>query len=183
MLSPLSTINLSCRARPLCRHDPVEVREARGVSSCSVMFMNPGPPVLMMNPASSRLTGLRFQDPPPGSSSWGPSRPASPSSGASTSRTPGTGSGRWWRPSSGSRADLPYGERVSLLSSQRIALWDVVASCRREGSGDAAIRDPVVNDIPGFLRTHPSIRLVALNGSTAGRLFHTRISAPGSGQN
>ncbi|MDD1663914.1 MAG: DNA-deoxyinosine glycosylase [Methanomicrobiales archaeon] len=75
----------------------------------------------------------------------------------------------------GIRADLPYGERARLLSSKRIALWDVVASCRREGSGDAAIRDPVANDLLGFLLTHQSIRLVALNGSTAGRLFHSEF--------
>jgi TDG/mug DNA glycosylase family protein len=75
----------------------------------------------------------------------------------------------------GIRADLPYAERVRLISSRGIALWDVVASCRREGSGDAAIRDPVINDIPGFLRTHPSVGLIALNGSTAGHLFHRNL--------
>jgi TDG/mug DNA glycosylase family protein len=73
--------------------------------------------------------------------------------------------------------DLPYQERARLLSSRGIALWDVVASCEREGSGDAAIREPVVNDIPEFLRVHPSIRVVVLNGRTAGRLFHRHIRA------
>jgi hypoxanthine-DNA glycosylase len=69
-------------------------------------------------------------------------------------------------------ADLPYRERAGLLSSRGVALWDVVGSCSREGSGDSAIRDPVVNDIPGFIRAYPSLSLVILNGGTAGRLFH-----------
>jgi TDG/mug DNA glycosylase family protein len=68
-------------------------------------------------------------------------------------------------------SDLPYRERAVLLSSRGIALWDVIGSCSREGSGDSAIRDPVVNDIPGFIRAHPSLSLVVLNGGTAGRLF------------
>lgn len=75
----------------------------------------------------------------------------------------------------GIRADLPYGERVRLLSHRGIALWDVVASCERDGSGDASIYNPVMNDIPGFVRVHPSIRLVALNGGMAGRLFRRTI--------
>jgi len=72
----------------------------------------------------------------------------------------------------GIRADLPYGERVLLLSSRGIVLWDVVASCSREGSGDAAIRGPVMNDIAGFLLAYPSVGLITLNGSAAGHLFH-----------
>jgi hypoxanthine-DNA glycosylase len=72
----------------------------------------------------------------------------------------------------GIRADLPYKEKVRLLSSHGIALWDVVASCEREGSGDATIRKPVINNIPDFLQAHLSVQLVVLNGSTAGGLFH-----------
>jgi TDG/mug DNA glycosylase family protein len=72
----------------------------------------------------------------------------------------------------GIRASLPYGERVCLFGERGIALWDVVASCRRAGSDDAAIREPAVNDIPGFLRARTSIDLIALNGGAAGRLFH-----------
>lgn len=69
-------------------------------------------------------------------------------------------------------ADLPYEERVRRLSSHGIALWDVVASCEREGSGDAAIREAVINDIPAFFRSRPCVGLMALNGGTAGGLFH-----------
>lgn len=68
---------------------------------------------------------------------------------------------------------LPYREHLSRLDHRGVALWDVIGACTREGSGDGAIRDPVPNDIPGFLTTHPTIRLVVLNGSTAGRLFRS----------
>jgi double-stranded uracil-DNA glycosylase len=69
-------------------------------------------------------------------------------------------------------AALTYPERTLRLAQERIALWDVVRGCTREGSADSRIRNPVPNDIAGFVRAHPSVRLVALNGSTAGRLYH-----------
>ena len=68
---------------------------------------------------------------------------------------------------------LPYRERLRLLGDRGVALWDVIASCAREGSADGAIRDPVPNNIPGFLHAHPTLRLVALNGRAAGRHFRS----------
>lgn len=69
-------------------------------------------------------------------------------------------------------AALSYPERTLRLTQERIALWDVVRGCTREGSADSRIRNPVPNDIAGFVRAHPSVRLIALNGSTASRLYH-----------
>jgi double-stranded uracil-DNA glycosylase len=66
---------------------------------------------------------------------------------------------------------LPYPVRTSLLTDHRIALWDALANCTRCGSADIAIRDPVQNDIRGFLAAHPTIRCIALNGKTAGRYY------------
>jgi TDG/mug DNA glycosylase family protein len=71
---------------------------------------------------------------------------------------------------------LPYLDRIQSLEMCGIVLWDVIATCIREGSGDGAIREPEPNDIPGFLRAHQSIPLVVLNGSTAGRLFRSAWS-------
>jgi TDG/mug DNA glycosylase family protein len=67
---------------------------------------------------------------------------------------------------------LPYRVRTSRLMDQRIALWDVICTCSREGSADARIRSPVFNDLAGFLAAFPSLRLVALNGNSAGRYYH-----------
>jgi len=66
---------------------------------------------------------------------------------------------------------LPYTARCSRLAEHRVALWDVLATCSRDGSADTAIRDPVPNDIGGFLAAHPTIWSIALNGNTAGRYY------------
>jgi TDG/mug DNA glycosylase family protein len=76
-------------------------------------------------------------------------------------------------------ASLPYPERCRRLGEEGVALWDVVAACERPGSADSRIRNPVPNDIAGFVRAHPSVRLIALNGSTAGRLYHRLCGVPG----
>lgn len=64
-----------------------------------------------------------------------------------------------------------YAGRTELIRSHHLALWDVVGSCRRPGSLDSDIRDPLPNDIPGFLAAHPGIWGVALNGGKAFELY------------
>lgn len=73
---------------------------------------------------------------------------------------------------------LPYPERCQRLTQEGVALWDVVRGCSREGSTDSRIRNPLPNDIAGFIRAHPSVRLVALNGSTASRFYHRFAEVP-----
>ena len=68
--------------------------------------------------------------------------------------------------------DIP-GKRLWLLS-HGIALWDVLASCRIRGSGDAGIREARANDIPGLLRT-AAIKQVYCNGQTAGGYYRRFI--------
>ena len=68
-------------------------------------------------------------------------------------------------------SSLPYRERISFLAEKRIALWDVICSCSRTGSADSAIKRPVSNDIEGFIRSHPTVQHIVLNGTTAGRYF------------
>jgi TDG/mug DNA glycosylase family protein len=74
---------------------------------------------------------------------------------------------------------LPYGVRTSRLVDHRIALWDVIWTCSREGSADARIQGPVFNDLAGFLVSFPTLHLVALNGSSAGRYYH-QLNIPAS---
>jgi TDG/mug DNA glycosylase family protein len=66
---------------------------------------------------------------------------------------------------------LPYSTRTVELAGKGVALWDVISGCNRKGSADTRIRDPVFNDIAGFLASNPSLQLIALNGSTAGRYY------------
>ncbi|HWK37154.1 DNA-deoxyinosine glycosylase [Sphingomonas sp.] len=64
---------------------------------------------------------------------------------------------------------LDYPARLAALLAAGIGLWDVVASARRHGSTDAAIRDPAANDLAALARRLPRLRTVAFNGGTAHR--------------
>ena len=69
----------------------------------------------------------------------------------------------------------PYEERVATLTDHGIALWDVACSCRRDGSSDSTITEPVVNDLKGLLSRCPTIRHVALNGTKAEQLLRKEL--------
>ena len=72
------------------------------------------------------------------------------------------------------------GEKRNLLLSRRIALWDVIASCRISGSADASIEEVVPNDLSEILSRAP-VRKILLNGKTAERLFrkfHPTVKIP-----
>ena len=68
---------------------------------------------------------------------------------------------------------LPYTERARSVQARGLAIWDVVARCRRPTSLDADIdrASVVVNDFAGFLGRHPGIRQIAFNGAGAEALF------------
>lgn len=71
----------------------------------------------------------------------------------------------------------PYARRVRALKAARIAVWDVLQSCAREGSLDASIeRDTeVVNDFAAFFRAHGKISRVYFNGAKADATFRRRV--------
>lgn len=73
-----------------------------------------------------------------------------------------------------------YARRRRALMRSGIALWDVVGSCRRKGSLDAAIdeRSIRVNDFAGFLARHPRITRVCFNGRKAADAWRRHV-APG----
>jgi hypoxanthine-DNA glycosylase len=62
---------------------------------------------------------------------------------------------------------LDYHARLTALLDARIGLWDVVATARRTGSTDAAIRDHQARDLTAFIRDLPSLRAIGFNGGTA----------------
>jgi hypoxanthine-DNA glycosylase len=80
----------------------------------------------------------------------------------------------------GAGPDLPYAERIARLHAAGVGIWDVLRHCERPGSLDSSIlvESEVANDIPGLLKTHPTIRAIALNGGKAEQVFLRRI-APG----
>jgi double-stranded uracil-DNA glycosylase len=66
---------------------------------------------------------------------------------------------------------LPYQERLALLHSIDVALWDSLRLCVRPGSLDASITDEFANDFQGFFDKHPNITHVFFNGGKAERAF------------
>lgn len=92
---------------------------------------------------------------------------------------------RFWR-FLGAAAGLPlaaagWAARLRLLEQGGIALWDVLAAADRPGSLDAAIRNPVANDIAGYAQTLPNLRAIACNGATSFRLsapWRARVAVP-----
>ncbi len=68
-----------------------------------------------------------------------------------------------------------YEARKAMLLRHGVALWDVVAACRREGSSDAAIRAVTVNDFPAFYLAHQQVRHVYFNGGKAFELYKKHI--------
>jgi hypoxanthine-DNA glycosylase len=90
------------------------------------------------------------------------------------------GNSFWWIMGQliGATPDLPYPARLETLQRHRIALWDVCKQATRPGSLDASIvpHSVVVNDIGGFLHSHPAIELICLNGTAAFTMFGKRIA-------
>lgn len=70
-----------------------------------------------------------------------------------------------------------YTARKAFLLRHRIALWDVLEFCEREGSLDSNIRNPVSNDFTGLFVKYPAIRKVCFNGQTAQKLFKRLVLA------
>ncbi len=62
-----------------------------------------------------------------------------------------------------------YAKRCRWLQDHGVGLWDVYASCERQGSLDADIRNATVNDFSAFRAVCPQLALVAHNGATSFR--------------
>lgn len=70
-----------------------------------------------------------------------------------------------------------YETRVAALKQSNIALWDVLESCFRPGSMDAAIdlNSAKTNDIAALLQRQPDLQTICFNGSIAEKIFMKRI--------
>jgi hypoxanthine-DNA glycosylase len=58
---------------------------------------------------------------------------------------------------------LSVNEKIKLLLSNKIALWDVLSSCEISGSDDSSIRNPIFNDIAALINNRP-IEKILCNG-------------------
>ena len=65
-------------------------------------------------------------------------------------------------------------EKKAMLLKHRIAVWDVIASCRITGSSDSSIKDVVPNDFEKILST-AKIERICANGATAWKLYEKYV--------
>ena len=80
---------------------------------------------------------------------------------------------RFWRVVSavfGEETPVTIEEKKAFLLKNRIALWDVIASCEIIGSSDASITNVQANDIRPILEKAP-IEAVFVNGKTAEKMY------------
>ena len=59
--------------------------------------------------------------------------------------------------------DAPYAVRVAEVQAHGLAIWDLYAQVRRQGSGDECIHDVELNNLASLLNTHGSFPIL-LNG-------------------
>lgn len=73
--------------------------------------------------------------------------------------------------------DASYEEKIQALKSSRIALWDVLKSCRRTGSLDSMIKTDtqIINDFQSFFGIHKKITHVFFNGGKAETCFMRHV--------
>ena len=64
---------------------------------------------------------------------------------------------------------LDYAGRCQQALAHGLGIWDVYASCEREGSLDSAIRNAELNDFPALLRRCPRLTGIAHNGGESFR--------------
>ncbi len=64
---------------------------------------------------------------------------------------------------------LDYPARLAVLADRGLGLWDVYASCLREGSLDSAIEQALPNDLAGLAARLPQLQAVAHHGGESAR--------------
>ena len=70
-------------------------------------------------------------------------------------------------------ADVPQTveQKKALLHTHHIAIWDVAASCRIEGSADSTMKDVIANDLRPIL-SQCHIQKICVNGKTAEKYYN-----------
>ena len=81
---------------------------------------------------------------------------------------------RFWKVMSavfGSKIPISIEEKRKFLLENRVAVWDVIASCEITGSSDSSIKNVVANDISKILE-EADIKQIYVNGKTAEKYFN-----------
>ncbi len=72
-------------------------------------------------------------------------------------------------------ARASYVQRLAAARAHGLGIWDVYASCRREGSLDSAIEQAELNDLASLASRAPALRAIAHNGGESARAM--RVTA------
>ena len=77
----------------------------------------------------------------------------------------------------GAGPDFPYDVRKHILCERRVAVWDVLRECHREGSLDSAIRrdSELANDFTWFFRWQAGVHTVFFNGQKAEAAYRRHV--------
>ena len=77
----------------------------------------------------------------------------------------------------GFQPSVDYAEKTRILLENRIAVWDVMKSCEREGSLDSRIKNDTIieNDFSSLFCKCPDIRNVYFNGARAEQEYSKRV--------
>lgn len=74
-------------------------------------------------------------------------------------------------------APTRYEDKLRMLTAHDIALWDVLAACRRHGSLDSAISAEEINPFPQFFAQHPKIHTLCFNGGKARQAYRKHLAS------
>ena len=74
-------------------------------------------------------------------------------------------------------SDTSYNRKKEILIKNKIALWDVLKTCERNGSLDSSIIGKTIktNDFKSFFAAYPSIKLIFFNGQRARGEYIKRV--------
>lgn len=77
----------------------------------------------------------------------------------------------------GYKADQEYSVGVEILKRHRVAVWDTLKSCVREGSLDSSIVGSTIeaNDFSHFFQDHPNIKTVFFNGRKSQQVYQKKV--------
>lgn len=64
---------------------------------------------------------------------------------------------------------LPYARRLDMVRERGLGIWDVYASCRREGSLDSAIEEAELNPLARLREWAPGLLALVHNGGESAR--------------
>ena len=84
---------------------------------------------------------------------------------------------RFWRVMAnvfGEKTPETVAEKTKFLISNRIAVWDVIASCDIVGSSDSSIKNVVANDLSEIFKA-ADIKGIFVNGKTAKKYYDKYI--------